>query len=166
MEERNYSLTKDTYSSDSDLVASVSFERFENAASTARLAATLDPSNKEIASFARKAHTVAATRSNGNELFKASNFHEACTAYSEGLEHEPMNAILLCNRAACRSRLGQLEKAVEDCNASLKLRPNYGKARLRRADCNYKVVYHSLCMFSPLHCEHGLQGLEKAQICY
>ncbi|CAN6451549.1 unnamed protein product [Victoria cruziana] len=144
--------------------------RFENAASTARLAATLDPSNKEIASFARKAHTVAATRSNGNELFKASNFHEACTAYSEGLEHEPMNAILLCNRAACRSRLGQLEKAVEDCNASLKLRPNYGKARLRRADCNYKLGrwkasiedYEALLKESPDDAELS-QGLASAK---
>ncbi|KAF3784164.1 Inactive TPR repeat-containing thioredoxin [Nymphaea thermarum] len=144
--------------------------RFENAVSSAQLAATLDPSNKEIALFARKAQTVAATRLNGNELFKSSNFHEACAAYSEGLEHEPMNAILLCNRAACRSKLRQLEKAIEDCNASLKLRPNYSKARLRRADCNAKLGrweasikdYEALLKESPDDAEL-LEGLADAK---
>ena len=70
---------------------------------------------------------------------KKTKFSEASVAYGEGLEHDPYNSVLLCNRAACRSKLGQFEKAVEDCNASLSLRPSYSKARLRRADCNAKV---------------------------
>ncbi|XP_031489727.1 inactive TPR repeat-containing thioredoxin TTL3-like [Nymphaea colorata] len=113
--------------------------RFETAVSVAQHAANLDPSNKEVGSVLERARAVAAARSDGNELFKASKFGEACAAYSEGLEHEPMNATLLCNRAACKYKLGQWEKAIEDCNASLKLRPNYCKARLRRADCSAKL---------------------------
>lgn len=82
---------------------------------------------------------MASARLRGNLLFKASKYKEACYAYSEGLEHEAYNSVLLCNRAACRSKLGQYEKAVEDCTAALIVMPSYSKARLRRADCNAKV---------------------------
>jgi DnaJ family protein C protein 7 len=103
-------------------------------------ATRLDSNNKEANMVLRKAKAVAAARSNGNQLFKAARFYEACNTYSEGLEHDPYNSVLLCNRAACRSKLGQYEKAVEDCNSALTVRPGYSKARLRRADCNAKVT--------------------------
>ena len=96
----------------------------------------------------RKARAMAAARSNGNNLFKASKFSEACAAYGEGLEHDPCNSVLLCNRAACRSKLGQFKEAVEDCTAALNLRPSYSKARLRRADCNAKVTHLSFLLFT------------------
>ncbi|XP_068641181.1 TPR repeat-containing thioredoxin TTL1-like [Aristolochia californica] len=113
--------------------------RFEEAVAEAQRAVRLDPINKEAGAVARRARTVAAARSKGNELFKAAKFSEACLAYGEGLDHDPQNAVLLCNRAAARSKLGQWEKAVEDCNAALKVRPGYNKSRLRRADCNAKL---------------------------
>lgn len=89
----------------------------------------------------RRTKAVATARSRGNELFKAANFLEACIAYGEGLDHDPYNSLLLCNRAACRSKLGHHEKAVEDCSSALNVRPNYTKARLRRADCYFKVYF-------------------------
>ncbi|KAG6736990.1 hypothetical protein POTOM_060055 [Populus tomentosa] len=94
--------------------------RFEDAMAAAQQAARLDPSNREASTVLKSARAVASARLSGNLLFKASKFTEACIAYSEGLEHDPCNSILLCNRAACRSKLGQFEKAVEDCTAALK----------------------------------------------
>ncbi|TKY47649.1 Inactive TPR repeat-containing thioredoxin TTL3 [Spatholobus suberectus] len=113
--------------------------RFEDALEVAQKAARLDSNSREANKVMRKARAVTAARAKGNELFKASKFSEACTAYGEGLEHDPYNSVLLCNRAACRSKLGQFEKAMDDCTAALNLRPSYSKARMRRADCNAKL---------------------------
>ncbi|XP_050378024.1 TPR repeat-containing thioredoxin TTL1 isoform X2 [Argentina anserina] len=113
--------------------------RFEDAMAAAQQAARLNPGHKEIGTVVKRARTVASARSSGNLLFKASKFAEASVVYSQGLEQDPYNSVLLCNRAACRSKLGQYEKAVEDCTAALNLQPCYSKARLRRADCNAKL---------------------------
>ena len=113
--------------------------RFEDGVKTAQDAAQIDPNNKEVIKGVKMAKAMASARLRGNLLFKASKYKEACYAYSEGLEHEAYNSVLLCNRAACRSKLGQYEKAVEDCTAALIVMPSYSKARLRRADCNAKV---------------------------
>lgn len=115
------------------------FYRFEEAVAAAEQSTQLDPTNREANRVAKWAKVVSSARLRGNLLFKESRLSEACIAYSEGLENNPGNSILLCNRAACRSKLGQYEKAVEDCSAALQAQPCYSKARLRRADCNAKV---------------------------
>ncbi|KAG6721945.1 hypothetical protein I3842_03G137300 [Carya illinoinensis] len=113
--------------------------RLDEALEAVQRAARLDSNNREANILMRKAKAVAEARSRGNEYFKTSRFSEASAAYGEGLEHDPYNSVLLCNRAACRSKLGQFERAVEDCTAALNVRPSYNKARLRRADCNAKL---------------------------
>ncbi|KAG9134395.1 hypothetical protein Leryth_023788 [Lithospermum erythrorhizon] len=112
--------------------------RFEDAVATAERAAKLYPSD-EILRIEKRILAVTAARSNGNRLYEASKFVEASINYTEGLDLDPYNAILLCNRSACRSKLGQYEKAVEDCNMALNVFPSYKKARMRRADCNAKM---------------------------
>ncbi|CAI8597508.1 unnamed protein product [Vicia faba] len=113
--------------------------RFEDAMTASQHASKLDPSNIDVNAVVRRARTATSARLSGNLLFKASKFTEACAVYNEGLEHDPFNSVLLCNRAACRSKLGQYEKAIEDCSVALKVQPSYSKAMLRRADCNAKL---------------------------
>jgi tetratricopeptide (TPR) repeat protein len=83
--------------------------------------------------------SVARARSLGNEMFNSGKFLEASLAYGEGLRQDPSNPVLYCNRAACRYKLGQWEKSIEDCNEALRIQPNYTKALLRRAASYAKV---------------------------
>ncbi|CAH2043391.1 unnamed protein product [Thlaspi arvense] len=113
--------------------------RFDEAVEAIQRAGKLDGNNREVTMVLRRAQAVTQARFRGNELFKAGRYQEACAAYGEGLDHDPRNSVLLCNRAACLSKLGQFEQSVEDCTAAISVRPGYRKARLRRADCNAKI---------------------------
>lgn len=131
---------------------------------TAQTAFQLDPSNREVTVVQRRAKAAAAARLRGNDLFKAAKFVEACAAYGEGLDREPGNAVLLCNRAACHAKLGRHEKAVEDCSGALVVRPSYSKARLRRADCNVKVRCRTWLLFLQMQSPRAEKiSLQKAQ---
>ncbi|KAH7295262.1 hypothetical protein KP509_27G040400 [Ceratopteris richardii] len=123
------------------LQASIELQRgkFDAAIEAAHAAVKIDPRNLDAVGLLKKARVVDQCRISGNELFKSGRFFEACAIYGEGLESDPTNAVLLCNRAACRSKLGQWEKAIEDCNASLGAQPNYIKALMRRAHCSVKL---------------------------
>ena len=125
-----------------DLVAG----RFDDAVAAAEQATRLDPSNREASMVLKRTRSVATARANGNEMFKSGRYSEASIAYGEGLGHDVSNAVLLCNRAACRSKLGQYQKAIEDCSAALKVRSSYVKARLRRADCYAKMGKWGACL--------------------
>lgn len=117
----------------------MSLGRFDDAVTVAEKAALLEPHNPEVSDLLKKARAVATARATGNDLFKADRWLEAAIAYGEGLQYNPTNAVLLCNRAACRSKLGLYEKAIEDCNAALDAYPNHLKALLRRGHSNSKL---------------------------
>lgn len=111
----------------------------------------MDPRNMELTLIFNNVKSAARARTQGNELFKSGNFAEASTAYGEGLRLDPSNPVLLCNRAACRSKLGQWEKSIEDCDQALKIQPHYIKALLRRADSNAKVKSFIIWMFQDMN---------------
>ncbi|KAM1017457.1 hypothetical protein ACFX13_047772 [Malus domestica] len=113
--------------------------RFENAVAAVGKAGLIDYSNVEVMRVSNKVKKVANARSQGKDLFSSGRFDEACSAYGEGLKYDSSNSVLYCNRAVCRSKLGQWEQSVEDCNQALKIQPNYIKALLRRAASNAKL---------------------------
>lgn len=126
------------------------FDRVENALAMAEKARQIDPTNTDVSAMLNSVRSVSRARAQGNELFKSGYFAEACMAYGEGLKYDPSNSVLHCNRAACRSKLGQWEKSVEDCNEALRIHPSYTKALLRRAASYVKVKCLFLCSSCPL----------------
>ncbi|KAL2466780.1 TPR repeat-containing thioredoxin TTL1 [Abeliophyllum distichum] len=113
--------------------------RFENALTAIEKAGKVDPRNVEISVMLNNVRLVVRARDRGNDLFKSERFTEACSAYGEGLRLDPFNSVLYCNRAACWFKLGQWQRAVDDCNQALCFQPNYIKALLRRAASNCKL---------------------------
>lgn len=113
--------------------------RFDAAVEAADNARLIDPGNVEVGMILNNVRLVARARAQGNELFMAAKFSDASIAYGEGLKYDPSNPVLYCNRAACWWKLERWEKAVDDCNEALRIRPNYKKALLRRA-----MVYSNL----------------------
>ena len=105
--------------------------RFERAVAIIEKVVALDSCNCEVSSLLHRARAVATSRSIGNELFKVGNYLEACVAYGQGLEPDPINEVFLCNRAACRSKFDQWDKSVEYCNLALSIQTNYTKVLLR-----------------------------------
>ncbi|KAL6838640.1 hypothetical protein ACP4OV_031354 [Aristida adscensionis] len=124
----------------------MSLGRVDNAVSSVDKARIIDPGNTEVVTMHNKVKAVARARSLGNELFNSGKYLDACSAYGEGLKHHPVNAVLYCNRAACRFKLGQWEKSIEDCNEALKIQPNYNKALLRRAASYGKMERWEECV--------------------
>ncbi|GER40276.1 tetratricopeptide repeat (TPR)-containing protein [Striga asiatica] len=112
--------------------------RFEDAVKDIEQALRLD-SAESVRLTSEKVKFVALSRLNGNRLFKESKFMEALIEYSKGLEIDCYNSVLLCNRAACRFKLKQYEKSIEDCTQAIAVRPSYSKARLRRANCHAQL---------------------------
>ncbi|KAK4714689.1 hypothetical protein R3W88_020596 [Solanum pinnatisectum] len=113
--------------------------RFESAISAVERAGHIDPRNIEVSVFLNNTRSVGRARTRGNDLFKSERYTEACAAYGEGLRRDSSNSVLYCNRAACWYKLGQWEKAVDDCNQALTFQPHYTKALLRKAASNTKL---------------------------
>jgi small glutamine-rich tetratricopeptide repeat-containing protein alpha len=48
--------------------------------------------------------------------------------YFSAIGLDATNPVFYCNRAAAFSRIGEYQKAIDDCNQAIRYDPNYGKA--------------------------------------
>lgn len=66
----------------------------------------------------------------GNEEFKKQNYEAAINYYSEALEIQPHEAIY-SNRAASYIALKKFELALNDCQAAVRLNPDFARTYKR-----------------------------------
>ncbi|KAJ4817345.1 hypothetical protein LUZ62_029911 [Rhynchospora pubera] len=67
----------------------------------------------------------------GDEAFKRKDYQTAIDAYTQAIDLDPNEAVLLSNRSLCWLRMGQGEHALEDARACRALRPDWHKACYR-----------------------------------
>lgn len=100
----------------------------------------IDRKNNEIVSAAEAEKLAEEKKGLGNAAIVAKDYQGAVAFYTEALELSvdgPNSHIYHCNRAAALCHLNSYIEAVEDCNASLLLQPNYVKAYSRLGLANY-----------------------------
>lgn len=80
---------------------------------------------------------LAEGRVHGNAAFSAGDYAAAIEKYSSAIDSvgvdQPGAGLLLCNRAACHSKLGNHQRALDDAELAIKSDDDYVKAIMRKA---------------------------------
>ncbi|XP_015582166.1 ankyrin-1 [Ricinus communis] len=87
---------------------------------------------KDISEVSPEAKRRAAeAKARGDDAFKRKDYRMAVDAYTQAIDLDPTDAILLSNRSLCWIRLGQPEHALADAKTCRSLRPDWTKACYR-----------------------------------
>eukprot|EP00794_Sanderia_malayensis_P011962 gene11962-13199_t len=121
-------------------VESESSTDLPHVSSTASISETLSDGRNISSVELEIPEEVARFKDEGNLLYKQGRYADAIECYTKAInlisQDEPSYAspiaVLLSNRSACRSKIGDCRGCIDDANASLKLMPS-AKALLRRA---------------------------------
>ncbi|KAF2226842.1 hypothetical protein BDZ85DRAFT_247214 [Elsinoe ampelina] len=102
-----------------------------------RQALACDPDFKAAVRYLRMVQKLEKGKEEGNTHFKLGRYQKAVETYTDALSIDPLNkgtnSKILQNRALCYTKLKQWTKAIEDCDAAIKLDPTYTKAKKTRA---------------------------------
>ena len=90
-------------------------------------------------------------RLKGNELYAKGRYSEAVAYYTKAVARDPLSAVYLGNRAAARMMLGMYGAALEDCQRSLRIDPEFTKARLRSGQALLKLGRTAEARAAALH---------------
>ncbi|KAI8595491.1 hypothetical protein EDD21DRAFT_448584 [Dissophora ornata] len=139
-------LRQDSQNSDAIyLRAQVLYSQGENAKAVTHCAEALrcDPDCAKARVLMKRAKSLEAQKTAGNDAFKVGKLQDAYDLYTAALaidpENEGTNSKLYSNRATVLAKLGRYKEAVQDCDASLKLDPSFVKVLRKRAECQLKL---------------------------
>lgn len=62
----------------------------------------------------------------GNKYFKEGQYPEAIKEYGLALKRNPNDHTIYSNRAAAYMKLGEYHLGLQDCEAGIKLKPDFG----------------------------------------
>lgn len=68
----------------------------------------------------------------GNEFFKSGKYLKAAALYTQAIKKDPSNPTLFSNRAAALLQLDKLNKALDDAEMTIKLKPEWEKGHFRK----------------------------------
>ena len=90
------------------------------------------PSNPEDSSYTHRVNHADQLRQEGNQAVQVKEYGKASSLYNKAIELNSKDYRLYSNRALCHLKLSKPKKALDDCEECLSLKPNYGKALLRK----------------------------------
>lgn len=85
----------------------------------------------------------------GNDALEKKDYSAAVTLYTEAIElssEGPNTHIYHSNRAAAYSFMKKFDAAIDDCEASILLKPDYIKAHTRLAQCAFFSGKYDICI--------------------
>ncbi|KAL7874673.1 hypothetical protein SRHO_G00056430 [Serrasalmus rhombeus] len=103
-------------------------------------------------------------KTEGNELVKKGQYHEAVEKYSECLKLKSDECAIYTNRALCLIKLECFAEAKQDCDSALKLEPSNKKAFYRRALAYKGLKDYEACssdLQEVLHLDASVQEAER-----
>lgn len=119
---------------------------------------SLDPDHKKAKKMWKRAKSLKESKDKGEELFKAGYYCQAFTVYTEALELDPrnkrVNSKLHFNRALIKSKMGNLNDALQDCNTAIRMDQKYFKAISMRAKLFFRMKKYADCI---QNCEAALK---------
>lgn len=68
----------------------------------------------------------------GNDALQVGNFAEAISCYTEAIQLDASNHVLFSNRSAAYAKSGDYDKALQDAEQTVKLKPDWAKGYSRK----------------------------------
>jgi len=133
--EKLLSITPSLSETCQQLLARIAFQRKQASLKAAGASPVVADESQCSSPAAQDAVAANNAKNAGNKCFKARQFKEAVACYTEGLEHMPMHAQLLNNRANAHLRLGLAELALQDSSKACEASPTWHKAFYQKGNC-------------------------------
>eukprot|EP00958_Prasinococcus_capsulatus_P027652 scaffold5769_cov402-Prasinococcus_capsulatus_cf.AAC.1 len=91
-----------------------------------------DPADKTGAQVDTLQAKAQQAKERGNEAFTKGEYGKASTQYSMAIRLDPGNHLYISNRSGAYCAMGNFEKALEDANTCIKLKPDWAKGYSRK----------------------------------